>query len=152
LVMGILIPVSALVIQRFTTRQIFIGSLTIFSVGTLVCGLAVYFSYLLIGRLLQAMGAAVLLPLMIHTFLILYPQSQRGTVMVCVGLVIMVAPAICLPLSGVILDFLNWRLLFFMVLPIIIAVLIISVFILNNVTTVTKPKVDFFSIFLSAFG
>lgn len=152
LVMGILIPVSALVIQRFTTRQIFIGSLTIFSVGTLVCGLAVYFSYLLIGRLLQAMGAALLLPLMMHTLLILYPQKKRGTVMGFVGLVIMVAPAIGPPLSGVILDFLNWRWLFFMVLPIIIAVLIISVFILNNVTTVTKPKVDFFSIFLSAFG
>ncbi|WP_077602959.1 DHA2 family efflux MFS transporter permease subunit [Oceanobacillus sojae] len=152
LIMGVLIPVSSLMIQWLTTRQLFIGSLLIFSMGTLVSGLAADLPYLFIGRFFQAMGTALLLPLMIHTLLMLYPVKKRGTVMGFVGLVIMVAPAIGPPLSGVILDFLNWRWLFFMMLPLIILVLISSIFILENVTTITRPKIDFRSILLSIFG
>ncbi|GAA0340940.1 MDR family MFS transporter [Oceanobacillus oncorhynchi subsp. oncorhynchi] len=152
LIMGILIPVSSLMIQWFTTRQLFIGSLLVFSVGTLVSGLTAALPYLFIGRFFQAMGTALLLPLMMHTLLMLYPVKKRGIVMGFVGLVIMVAPAIGPPISGIILDFLNWRWLFFLILPLIILVLIVSIFILENVTTVTKPKIDIHSIFLSILG
>ncbi|MFD1450098.1 MULTISPECIES: DHA2 family efflux MFS transporter permease subunit [Oceanobacillus] len=152
LIMGVFIPVSSLMIQWFTTRQLFIGSLVLFSVGSLVSGLAAALPYLFIGRFFQAMGTALLLPLMMHTLLMLYPAKKRGTVMGFIGLVIMVAPAIGPPLSGVILDFLNWRWLFFMMLPLIFLVLISSIFVLDNVTTVTRPKIDIRSILFSIFG
>ncbi|UUI05564.1 DHA2 family efflux MFS transporter permease subunit [Oceanobacillus jeddahense] len=152
LIMGILIPVSSLMIQWFTTRQLFIGSLIVFSFGTFVSGLATVLPYLFVGRFFQAMGTALLLPLMMHTLLMLYPLKKRGSIMGFVGLVIMVAPAIGPPLSGVILEFLNWRWLFFMVLPFIILIMICSIFILDNVTTVTRPRIDINSILLSILG
>ncbi len=77
LIMGVFIPVSSLMIQWFTTRQLFIGSLVLFSVGSLVSGLAAALPYLFIGRFFQAMGTALLLPLMMHTLLMLYPAKKK---------------------------------------------------------------------------
>lgn len=56
LIMGVFIPVSSLMIQWFTTRQLFIGSLVLFSVGSLVSGLAAALPYLFIGRFFSGYG------------------------------------------------------------------------------------------------
>ncbi|MDF2720173.1 MAG: family efflux transporter permease subunit, partial [Paenibacillus sp.] len=73
LVVGVLVPASALLVQWFTTRQMFLGAMTLFAVGTLVCGVAPQFSVLLIGRLLQAAGTGLMLPVLMNTILVLYP-------------------------------------------------------------------------------
>ncbi|MBH5320592.1 multidrug efflux MFS transporter [Paenibacillus sp. GSMTC-2017] len=154
LVVGILIPVSALLVQWFTTRQMFIGAMTLFSIGTLVCALSPEFSVLLIGRIIQALGTGLMLPVMMNTILVLYPPEKRGAAMGSIGLVIMFAPAIGPTLSGLILESLHWRWLFFLVLPFAIFSILFAIVYLKNVTKITKPKVDVLSILLStvAFG
>ncbi|REK69540.1 MDR family MFS transporter [Paenibacillus paeoniae] len=154
LVVGILIPVSALLVQWFTTRQMFLGAMTLFSIGTLVCALAPEFSVLLIGRVLQAFGTGLMLPVMMNTILLLYPPEKRGAAMGTMGLVIMFAPAIGPTLSGLILESLNWRWLFYLVLPFAIFSILFAFVFLKNVSTITKPRVDILSILLStvAFG
>lgn len=155
LTVGILIPVSALLVQWFTTRQMFLGAMTLFALGTLVCAIAPEFYMLLIGRVIQALGTGLMLPVMMNTILVLYPPEKRGAAMGSIGLVIMFAPAIGPTLSGLILETLNdWRWLFYLVLPFAIFSIAFAAFFLKNVSDVTKPRVDVLSIILStiAFG
>ncbi|MCU6708471.1 DHA2 family efflux MFS transporter permease subunit [Paenibacillus sp. J5C_2022] len=154
LVVGILVPVSALLIGWLTTRQMFIGALSLFTLGTLVCALSPDFSILLGGRVIQALGTGLMLPVMMNTILVLYPPENRGAAMGSIGLVIMFAPAIGPTLSGLILESLDWRWLFWLVLPFAALSILIAWIYMRNVTDVTKPRIDVLSILLStvAFG
>lgn len=154
LVVAILIPASALLVQWFTTRQMFLGALFSFTLGTFICALAPGFPMLLAGRMIQAVGTGLMLPVLMNTIMVLYPVEKRGMAMGSIGLVIMFAPTIGPTLAGVILDTLTWRWLFYLVLPFACLSFLIAFIFLKNVTTVTKPKVDVLSIMLStlAFG
>ncbi|MDF2658711.1 MAG: drug resistance transporter, EmrB/QacA family [Paenibacillus sp.] len=152
LVVGVLVPASALLVQWFTTRQMFLGAMTLFAIGTLVCGIAPGFSFLLVGRLLQAGGTGLMLPVLMNTILVLYPPEKRGAAMGSIGLVIMFAPAIGPTLSGLILESLQWRWLFYLVLPFAVFSIVFAFIYLKNVSTPTKPKVDVLSIVLSTLG
>ncbi|MDT8859715.1 DHA2 family efflux MFS transporter permease subunit [Alkalihalobacillus sp. MEB130] len=152
LVNGIMIPISAFLIERFTTRQLFISAMSIFAFGTLVAGIAPNFEVLLVGRMIQSAGAGVMLPLMTTVFLMIFPINKRGAAMGLIGLVISFAPAIGPALSGWVTSNYSWRLLFFIILPIAIIDIIIAFFVLKNVTEVSKPKIDVFSVILSSFG
>jgi EmrB/QacA subfamily drug resistance transporter len=149
LVNGIMIPVSAFLLERFSTRQLFITAMSIFVVGTLVAGVAPNFSTLLIGRVIQSAGAGVMLPLMQTVFLMIFPVHKRGAAMGLIGLVISFAPAIGPALSGWVTEHYSWRVLFFIILPIAIIDIVVAFFALKNVTELTKPKLD---VLLSSFG
>lgn len=152
LVMGIVTPISAPLMQWFTTRQMFLGTMTLFTIGTIICALAPTFAVLLIGRLLQAVASGLLVPVIFNTFLVIYPPHRRGTIMGIVGLVIMFAPAIGPTLSGLIVQFLGWRFLFVTVLPFTMFSIAFAYQYLLNVTEVTKPKIDVLSIIFSTLG
>ncbi|UOR13469.1 MDR family MFS transporter [Halobacillus amylolyticus] len=152
LVMGILIPVSALLLQTFTTRQMFMGTMTVFTIGTVICALAPTFSILLTGRLIQAVGTGLLIPIIFNTFLLIFPPERRGAIMGMIGLVIMFAPAIGPTLSGIIVEHLGWRFLFITVIPFALFSMAFAYKFLKNVGEVTKPKVDILSILLSTVG
>ncbi|MYL35625.1 DHA2 family efflux MFS transporter permease subunit [Pontibacillus yanchengensis] len=152
LVMGIMTPISAVLLQSFTTRKMFIGTMTVFTIGTSICAIAPSFSILLTGRLLQAVGTGLLIPIIFNTFLLLFPPERRGSVMGTVGLVIMFAPAIGPTLSGIIVEHLGWRYLFITVIPFALFSIAFGYKFLKNVGEVTKPKIDVFSILLSTLG
>ncbi|MCG1025184.1 DHA2 family efflux MFS transporter permease subunit [Dehalobacter sp.] len=152
LVNGIMIPVTAFLIQKFTTRALFFTAMVLFGLGTLICAVAPGFSFLLAGRVVQASGAGILMPLMQTVLFVIFPFEKRGTAMGIYGLVISFAPAIGPTLSGWIIDHYSWRVLFEMLLPIAVAVLVAAYFLLKNVTECTSPKVDVLSILLSTLG
>ncbi|OLS34498.1 DHA2 family efflux MFS transporter permease subunit [Bacillus sp. MRMR6] len=152
LVNGIMIPISAFLLARFTTRQLFISAMSVFAVGTLVGAMAPNFEILLLGRVIQSSGAGVMLPLMQTVFLLIFPRNKRGAAMGLVGLVISFAPAIGPALSGWVTAHFSWRVLFIIILPIVLIDILIAFFALKNVTEVSKPKVDVVSIILSSFG
>ncbi len=152
LVNGIMIPITAFLINRFTTRKLFIFAIGIFTVGTLIAAFSPQFSLLLVGRVLQGTGAGIMMPLLQTIMFLLFPIEQRGRAMGIFGLVIAFAPAIGPSLSGYLVDNYPWRSVFYVVLPIGILILISSYFVLRNVTPQTNPKVDFLSIILSTFG
>ncbi|MGM7700467.1 MDR family MFS transporter [Pseudalkalibacillus sp. Hm43] len=152
LVNGIMIPVSAFLIERFTTRQLFMAAMGIFTVGTVIGGVAPNFSFLLLGRIVQSAGAGVMLPLMQTVFLMIFPVNKRGAAMGYIGLVISFAPAIGPALSGWVTANYSWRLLFWLILPLAIMIIIVAHFILKNVTELSYPKVDPVSIILSSIG
>ncbi|WP_077624082.1 DHA2 family efflux MFS transporter permease subunit [Sediminibacillus massiliensis] len=152
LVNGIMIPITAFLIETFTTRKLFLSAMTLFAVGTLICGIAPSFFLLMVGRVIQAAGAGIMLPLMMTVFLTIFPIEKRGAAMGNVGLVISFAPAIGPTLSGWIVETYPWRLMFFIILPIVIIDIIFAYFALKNVTSRTFPKVDILSILLSSLG
>ncbi|MFC0523032.1 MDR family MFS transporter [Pontibacillus salicampi] len=152
LVMGIMTPISALLIQTFTTRQMFLGTMTIFTIGTTISALAPSFTVLLMGRILQAVGTGLLIPIIFNTFLLVFPPKRRGAVMGTVGLVIMFAPAIGPTLSGIIVEYLGWRFLFITVIPFALFSIAFGYRYLQNVGDVTKPRIDIMSILLSTIG
>src|SRR5690606_11550414 len=117
LIMGIVIPMSAPLLQWFRTRQLFLSTMLIFTIGTTICALAPTFPILLVGRLIQAVGSGLLVPIIFNTFLLIYPPHRRGTIMGILALVFMFAPAIGPTLSGVIVEHLGWRYLFITVIP-----------------------------------
>ncbi len=152
LVMGIVIPMSALFLQWFTTRQMFLMTMIIFTIGTTICAVAPTYSVLLIGRILQATGTGLLMPIIFNTFLLVFPPHRRGAVMGVVGFVIMFAPAIGPTLSGVIVEYLGWRFLFITVIPFALFSIFFAYRHLVNVSEVTKPKIDWLSILFSTLG
>jgi len=152
LVIGVLVPVTALLQQWFTTRQMFLSAMILFLVGTLVCAVSPTFGMLLVGRIIQAMGTGLLLPIMMNTILAIYPPEKRGGAMGLMGLVIMSAPAIGPTLSGLIIDSLNWRWLFYLVLPLTAFSILFAAVYLKNVSDLTRPKVDILSIIISTIG
>lgn len=152
LVNGIMIPVTAFLIARFTTRGLFLTAMGTFGVGTIICAIAPGFSILMVGRVLQAAGAGIIMPLMQTILFLIFPIEKRGAAMGMFGLVIAFAPAIGPSLSGWLIEQFPWRSLFYVVLPIIIVDIIVAYFILKNVTKQTFPKLDVLSIILSSFG
>jgi DHA2 family lincomycin resistance protein-like MFS transporter len=152
LVMAIVIPISALLMQWFTTRQLFLGTMIVFTIGTIVSACAPTFSILLVGRLIQASGTGLLMPIIFNVFLMIFPPERRGKVMGLIGLVIMFAPAIGPTLSGVIVEYLGWRYLFIVVIPFALFSIVFAYRHLINVGEVTKPKIDFISLVFSTIG
>ena len=124
----------------------------IFIFGTLVCGFAPSFSILLIGRLIQAIGTGMLIPNIVNTLIVINPEDKRGKALGLFNLVMFFAPAIGPVISGIIVQYLNWRWLFFTILPFSIIALILGVIYLENVTELSKPHLDLISILLSTIG
>lgn len=152
LTLGILVPVSGLIMQWFTTRQLFFTALIASIIGTLIAAIAPTFAVLMIARVVQAIGTALLLPLMFNTMLLIIPPHKRGRIMGIIGLVIMFAPAVGPTISGIIINNLTWHWIFWISLPLLVGALIFGLFFMQNVGTPTKPKIDFLSILLSTLG
>ncbi|HSJ37975.1 MAG TPA: MDR family MFS transporter [Planococcus sp. (in: firmicutes)] len=153
LVNGILIPASAYFIQRFSNRSVFIAAMSLFSLGTLIAGISPTFEVLFAGRLLQASGSALMMPLLMNVMLAAFPVEKRGTAMGYFGLVMIVAPAIGPTLSGYIVQNYDWRVLFFVVLPVALISLILGIFKLKNLTFQNREiSLDKISLVLSSLG
>lgn len=149
---GIMIPITAFLIERFSSKSLLIFAISIFSLGTLFGAVAASFTLLLLARIIQAVGAGILMPLMQTVLLTIYPLEKRGAAMGMSGLVIGFAPAIGPSLSGFIIDNFTWRYLFYTVLPISLIVLVLAIFLMKNVTEQKKVSVDISSIILSSLG
>lgn len=152
LVNGIMIPITAFLIETFTTRRLFLTAMGLFALGTLICAISPSFSLLIVGRIVQAGGAGIMMPLMQTIFFVVFPIEKRGQAMGLFGLVIAFAPAIGPTLSGYLVEQFDWRVLFYVVLPIAIIDLIFAYFLLKNVTKQSFPKLDYWSVVLSTLG
>ncbi len=152
LTMAVVIPITGYVMQRFNTRPVFLVAMGLFSAGTLLAAVSVGFPMLLMARIVQASGTAIMLPLLMTTILNLIPMAQRGKMMGNITIVMSLAPAMGPTVSGVILQWLSWRWIFILVLPIAIGVLVIGYLRLKNVTDPQVMRIDVGSVVLSAFG
>ncbi len=152
LTMAVVIPVTGFLLRRFTTRTMFIAAMSLFSLGTLVALLAPGYPVLVVARVVQASGTAIMMPLLMTTLMTIVPPHARGRMMGRVSIVMSLAPAIGPTLSGFLLDTLNWRWIFGIVLPIAIVALLVGAKWIHNLGETTKAPIDLLSVVLSAFG
>ncbi|MEO6605908.1 MAG: MDR family MFS transporter [Aeromicrobium sp.] len=152
LTMAAVIPVTGWFLQRVTTRAAYIIAMTTFGIGTIICGIAPIFEVLLAGRAVQAAGTAVMMPLLMTTTMTVVPEKARGQVMGNMMLAISVAPAMGPALSGLILQIGSWRLIFAFVLPVVVAVSLLSLRHLKNVGETQSTPVSWSSVVMAALG
>lgn len=152
LTMSIVIPTTGLLIQRFSTRALFIAAMSVFTLGTLIAALAPGFEPLLAGRIVQAVGTAVLSPLVMTTIATVAPPGQRGKLMGQVSIVFASAPAFGPVLAGFVLEWLNWRWLFAIMLPVAIVALVVGAWLMPSVGVRRYTRIDALSIVLAGFA
>ncbi|SES19459.1 MFS transporter, DHA2 family, lincomycin resistance protein [Tranquillimonas rosea] len=152
LTMAVVIPVTGYLLRRLSTRTVFLMAMSIFSLGTVICALSPGLGPLVFGRIVQACGTAIMMPLLMTTTINLVPPERRGRTMGNISIVISVAPAIGPTISGIILSYLEWRWMFWLVLPIGLGALALGHAYLQNVGEPRRTPLDIPSVPLSAIG
>ncbi len=152
LTMAVIIPTTGFLLQRFSTRQMYFAAMVFFTTGTLVAALSTGFIQLMLGRILQASGTAIMMPLLMTTVMILVPEHLRGRINGNIALVLSAAPALGPAFSGIVLSFADWRWLFWIVLPIGLVTLVLGTLKISNSHEPRKIPIDVLSVIMSAFA
>lgn len=152
LTLGILVPVTGIMMQKFTTRQMFLTSIFLTLAGTILAASAPVFGVLLAGRVIQAAGLAINLPLTQNVIFTIFPPNKRGGAMGIMGLVMLAGPALGPTIAGLILDTLSWNWIFWVTIPFLLFSLIFGFIYLPNVNELRKVSIDALSVTLSTIG
>ena len=152
LTMAVIIPLTGFLISRIDTRRLFVIAMSLFTVGTVLAFFSPGFVMLLVARIVQASGTAIMLPLLMTTIMTIVPPARRGAMMGNITIVISVAPALGPTISGIILENFSWHWIFGFVAPIAVVALVLGA---KYVTPITQPgdfKADLLSVPLSVLG
>ncbi|WP_233425613.1 DHA2 family efflux MFS transporter permease subunit [Jiangella alkaliphila] len=152
LTMAVLIPTSGFVLQRWSAQAVFGGALGVFTLGTLLAAVAPGFPLLLVARVVQAAGASMMGPLLMSTVLRTATPGQRGRQLGTVAIVMAVAPALGPVVSGLLLQFVSWRSMFLLVLPVTVAALVLGLIRLAGADQAQHRRLDVVSVALSIPG
>ena len=152
LVNGILIPISAFLFNKYSYRKLFIIGLTLFTLGSLVCAISFNFPIMMSGRVLQAIGAGILMPLGSNVIVTIFPPEKRGVAMGTMGIAMILAPAIGPTLSGYIVQNYHWNVMFYGMFFIGIIAIVIGLFWFKLYQSTTNPKADIPGIIYSTIG
>ncbi len=152
LVEAVVIPLSAYLIGRFSTRKLFISAFILFTCGSLAAALAPNFWVLLLGRVLQATCTGMSMPMVFTVILLVFPREKRGTAMGIIGLIIGFAPAVGPSVAGILVDSVGWRALFAIVTALSVVVILLAVFLLRNYGNFHRAPFDALSVVLSTIG
>lgn len=152
LTMAVVIPATGFLLQRFSVRAMFFTAMGLFTAGTLIAAVAPDFGILLMGRIVQAGGTAIMMPLLMTTVLTVVAPEKRGRTMGMISIVISVAPAVGPTVSGLILSVLDWRWMFIIMVPFAVVAITLGAVWVKNVTEPRQAPFDVLSIVLSAFA
>lgn len=152
LTMAVVIPTTGWVLQRFSTKQVFLAAVSSFLAGTVVAAAAPTFGILLTGRIVQAFGTALIMPLLMTVALTVVPANRRGSIMGIISIVMSVAPALGPTVSGFILNRFTWHWLFWLVVPLIVVALLLGGFFIRNIGETVRAPFDPPSVVLAALA
>ncbi|EOD3969732.1 DHA2 family efflux MFS transporter permease subunit [Staphylococcus aureus] len=152
LVNGILIPITAYLFNKYSYRKLFLVALVLFTIGSLICAISMNFPIMMVGRVLQAIGAGVLMPLGSIVIITIYPPEKRGAAMGTMGIAMILAPAIGPTLSGYIVQNYHWNVMFYGMFIIGIIAILIGFVWFKLYQYTTNPKADIPDIIFSTIG
>lgn len=112
LAMGVMTPLTSFLIKRFPTRRLFCTALSVFCVGVAFATWSVSFPMLMVARILQALGASVIVAMTQVVIFHVFPAEQRGSMMGIYGLAVCAAPIVAATLAGLVIDLWGWRMVF----------------------------------------
>ncbi|HCT8720149.1 TPA: DHA2 family efflux MFS transporter permease subunit [Staphylococcus aureus] len=142
LVNGILIPITAYLFNKYSYRKLFLVALVLFTIGSLICAISMNFPIMMVGRVLQAIGAGVLMPLGSIVIITIYPPEKRGAAMGTMGIAMILAPAIGPTLSGYIVQNYHWNVMFYGMFIIGILAILVGFVWFKLYQYTTNPKAD----------
>ncbi|HBC4932410.1 TPA: DHA2 family efflux MFS transporter permease subunit [Staphylococcus argenteus] len=152
LVNGILIPITAYLFNKYSYRKLFLVALVLFTIGSLICAISMNFPIMMVGRVLQAVGAGVLMPLGSIVIITIYPPEKRGAAMGTMGIAMILAPAIGPTLSGYIVQNYHWNVMFYGMFIIGIIAILVGFVWFKLYQCTTNPKADIPGIIFSTIG
>lgn len=152
LAMGIIMPLTAFMIRRFSTRRLYLGGICVFIAGLAVSGCSNSFSVMMAGRVLQACGNGMLMSMAQVVILTIFPVEKKGTVMGWYGLAVGAAPVLAPTLAGIVVDAVSWRAIFGIAAAIMVISLIMAWFLFGDVLEVSRKRFDVVSFVLSVFA
>jgi MFS transporter, DHA2 family, lincomycin resistance protein len=152
LTMAVVIPVTGFLLQRFSTRGIFMAAISLFALGTAIAVVSPNLWVLVLARVVQAAGTAIMMPLLMTTVMTLVPPNERGRMMGNISIVMSVAPAIGPVLAGVIFSTLPWPFFFGLMLIFAIGAALLGYRRMVNVTTPRDAPLDYLSVVMAAIA
>ncbi len=152
LTMAVVMPATGWILERFSTRSVFIFATVIFLVGTIIAAIAPTFIIMLLARVAQAVGTAIIMPLLMTVTMTVVPIEIRGSVMGLISVVMAVAPALGPSVAGFVLNFTTWHGIFWVMVPLVFLAALVGIMWLTNVGETKKAPLDFLSVILSALA
>ncbi len=152
LVNGILVPISAFLVSRFTYRKLFVAAMLFFTVGSIICAISGNFTMMMTGRVIQAVGAGILMPVGMNIFMTLFPPHKRGAAMGLLGVAMILAPAIGPTVTGWVIENYSWNLMFYGMFVIGLIITFLSLKFFTLAQPVSKTKLDVFGVVSSSIG
>ncbi|HVW91703.1 MAG TPA: MDR family MFS transporter [Devosia sp.] len=143
LALAIFIPVSGWFADRFGARRIFMLALLLFTLGSVLCGLAASFPMLIATRALQGFGGAMMTPVGRLILIRSFPRSQLITAMTYMTLPAILGPVIGPLLGGVLTTYLSWRWVFFVNIPFGAIGILMALRFLEDTRSDASAKFDF---------
>ncbi|MEE6683268.1 DHA2 family efflux MFS transporter permease subunit [Limosilactobacillus reuteri] len=152
LVNALMIPVSSFLIKRFPFKNLFIIFSGIFLLGTIIGAIAWSFNLVVVARMIQALGAGMMMPL-VNVLAIRYAKpGKKGQIMGIIGLAFNCAPILGPAISGFLLHFFSWRYLFLLIFPFAVITLLLSFFLLPKIPHNEHPRFNTLALILITGG
>jgi DHA2 family multidrug resistance protein len=150
---AVILPASGWLGRKFGRRRFLITCITIFTIASVLCGLADSLSFLILARIIQGAGGGALQPVSQAIMLETFPKEKRGTAMAVYTMGVVVAPILGPTLGGWLTDSYSWRWVFYINLPVgIVAILMCLRFLEDPPYLKNTPagKIDFLGVGLLA--
>ncbi|MBM6811765.1 DHA2 family efflux MFS transporter permease subunit [Limosilactobacillus reuteri] len=152
LVNALMIPISSFLIKRFPFKNLFIIFSGIFLLGTIIGAIAWSFNLVVVARMIQALGAGMMMPL-VNVLAIRYAKpGKKGQIMGIIGLAFNCAPILGPAISGFLLHFFSWRYLFLLIIPFAVITLLLSFFLLPKIPHNEYPRFNTLALILITGG
>lgn len=152
LTIGVLVPISGWLTDKFGAKHVFLFALAIFTIGSALCGMSWNTPSIIIFRIIQALGGGFMMPVAMNIIYRLYPPERRGVVMGMFGIAIMVAPAFGPALSGYLVEYASWRLIFYINVPVGLVAFLLGITVMHEFSHETKTRLDLTGFILSTAG
>lgn len=149
---AVMVPVSAFAYRSFPTRQLFCATTALLVIGSVIGALAPNFTVLLIGRIVQALGTGMLIPIGMNITLEIAPREKLGTYMGIMGAMTTLGPSSSVILAGIILAFADWSMLLWVFGALSLLCFLAGAIVLRDIAHLTHPRLDAPSVALIAIA
>lgn len=152
LTQGIVIAFAGFLADKYGYKRMFVIALTLFTFGSFVCGSAFNFNMMILGRLLQGIGAGIIMPLGMAIVFRITPAPKVGMVIGVWGIAAMASQAIGPSLGGYLIQAASWRMLFYINFPIGLLAIFMGITMLPETEKMAKGDLDIIGIITICMG
>lgn len=149
---AVMVPVSAFAYRSIRTRPLFLFSAGLLVAGSVIGGLAPNFTVLLVGRIVQALGTGMLIPVGMNITLEVAPREKLGTYMGVMGAMTTLGPSLSVFAAGGILSFFGWHMLLWVFAGLSFLLFVCGIFLPGNIAKLTRPRLDAASVALAGIA